>query len=168
MFWLINRRKKSVRKDSLHRRVSTSGDQSTLDLEDELFSPSVKLDESLDTNVFSLIEARRSLHGRNSISGDSDSSYSNISIDQDSSIVEMNNGTQSRRQSSKRSLGDSDSINVGFTEESDTSLINVETNTKQTQRPSVATEMILTEESLSDEGECIDWDELDDESYSYS
>ena len=35
-----------VRRDSIHRRVSTSADQTTLDLEDELFSPTVKIGES--------------------------------------------------------------------------------------------------------------------------
>lgn len=35
-----------IRRDSIHRRVSTSADQTTLDLEDELFTPTVKLSES--------------------------------------------------------------------------------------------------------------------------
>lgn len=161
--WLIYRRKKSVRRDSLHRRVSTSGDQSTLDLEDELFSPTVKLDESWSISVFSVLEARRSLHGRNSVGGESDSSFS---LYQDSSMIETNNGIQSRRRSSRRSISDCDSSYICLTEESDASLVNMATP-KQTQRPSIATEMVLTEESPNDE-ECIDWDELDDESYSYS
>ena len=36
-----------MRRDSIRRRVSTSADQTTLDLEDELFSPTVKIGESM-------------------------------------------------------------------------------------------------------------------------
>lgn len=44
--------KAPIRRDSIHRRVSTSADQTTLDLEDELFTPTVKLSESDLLNQF--------------------------------------------------------------------------------------------------------------------
>lgn len=89
-------------------------------------------------------------------------------MNQDFSIVEMNNVAQSRRRSSKRSIGGCDSTNIGSIEGAEDSIIDMDADTKQTQRASIASEMIITEESLSDEDGCVDWDELDDESYSYS
>ena len=73
------RRKAPKRRDSIHRRVSTSADQSTLDLEEEVFSPPIKLAESVLDNMTSSLEKKRSLRSRHSIPTDSDSSYSNIS-----------------------------------------------------------------------------------------
>ena len=46
-FLILSRQKSLTRRDTVHRRVSTSFDQSTLDLEDQVFSPPPKLDESI-------------------------------------------------------------------------------------------------------------------------
>lgn len=75
-----------IRRDSIHRRVSTSADQTTLDLEDELFTPTVKLSESSVLGLRWFAESRQSLLSKHG-AFDTDSSYSNLSFSLEHSIL---------------------------------------------------------------------------------
>ena len=45
LFTDLDRSKITIRKDTLHRRVSSSSDMSLLDMEDNVFSPSPKIEK---------------------------------------------------------------------------------------------------------------------------
>lgn len=158
------RRKAPKRRDSIHRRVSTSADQSTLDLEEEVFSPPIKLAESASTQQTSVLERRRSLRTRHSIPTDSDSSYSNISTSSPypafpfcpvlhSTPTPMLTRSRARLQDSLIANDSED------TELKDASIL-------ASPKTPISTEVVHVDDSLLCEEEDFGDEELDDETYS--
>ena len=97
--------KAPIRRDSIHRRVSTSADQTTLDLEDELFTPTVKLSESSFLYQKWYSESRQSLLSKHG-AYDTDSSYSNLSLSLEHSFLRSPSNTTTEHPLSESMIAD--------------------------------------------------------------